>query len=77
MRPMTSWMRAIASTAPRGVGLDGADPAADVLGGPGGLLGEVLDLVRDDGEALARLARPRRLDGGVEREQVGLLGDAR
>ena len=29
----------------------------------------------DDGEAAALLARARRLDGGVEREQVGLGGD--
>ena len=29
----------------------------------------------DHGEALAGLAGARRLDGGVERQQVGLLGD--
>ena len=40
-----------------------------------GALGEVLDLVGDDGEALAVLAGLRGDDGGVEREQVGLLGD--
>ena len=43
---------------PLGVALDGLDLAADVLGGLGGLLGQFLDLVGDDGEALARLARP-------------------
>ena len=32
---------------------------------------------RDDGEALAGLAGARRLDGGVERQQIGLLGDRR
>ena len=37
--------------------------------------GQLLDLVRDDREALARLAGARRLDGRVEGEQVGLLGD--
>ena len=58
-----------------GVGLDRLDPAGDVLGGPGGLLGQVLDLAGDHREALAGVAGPGRLDGGVEREQVGLLGD--
>ena len=60
-----------------GVALDGLDPAGDVLGGPGGLLGQVLDLAGDHGEALAGLAGAGRLDGGVERQQVGLLGDRR
>ena len=58
-----------------GVGLDGLDPLGDVLGRPGGLLGQLLDLAGHDGEALAGLPRPSRLDGGVEGEQVGLLGD--
>ena len=34
-------------------------------------------LVGDDGEAAAVVARARGLDGGVEREQVGLFGDLR
>src|SRR4028118_1346074 len=37
--------------------------------------GQVLDLVGDAREALARLAGPGRLDGGVQGQQVGLLGD--
>jgi hypothetical protein len=41
-----------------------------------GLLGQLLDLVGDHGEALAYLAGPRRLDRGVQRQEVGLLGDA-
>ncbi len=41
------------------------------------LLREVLDLVGDDGEALAVLAGAGGLDVGVEREQVRLLGDLR
>ena len=41
----------------------------------GRLLGQLLDLVGHDGEALAGLAGACRLDRGVEREQVGLLGD--
>ncbi len=44
---------------------------------PCGLLGELLDLVGDDGEPLAGLAGPGRLDRRVEGEQVGLLGDRR
>ena len=34
-----------------------------------------LDLVGDDGETAARLARPCRLDRRIQREQVGLAGD--
>ena len=33
------------------------------------------DLGRHDGEAAARVAGARRLDGRVERQQVGLPGD--
>jgi hypothetical protein len=47
----------------------------DLLGGLGGLLGQFLDLVGHHGEALAGLAGPGRLDGGVEGQQVGLFGD--
>src|SRR3712207_7461014 len=45
-------------------------------GRPGGLLRQLLDLGGDDREALARLTGASRLDRGVERQQVGLLGDA-
>jgi hypothetical protein len=38
---------------------------------------EVLHLARHHGKPASSLTRPRRLDGGVEREQVGLLGDRR
>src|SRR5574338_1081423 len=55
--------------------LDGADLGGDLLGCLGGLAGQSLDLARHDGEALAGLAGARGLDGRVEREQVGLLGD--
>ena len=48
----------------------------DRAGGLLGLLGELADLFGHDGEAAALLAGARGLDGGVEREQVGLLGDA-
>ena len=60
-----------------GVALDRQHPAGDVLGRLRRLLGQLLDLVGDHGEALARLAGPRRLDRRVQRQQVGLLGDAR
>ena len=65
----------IAATALAGALLDLGDEPGDLLGRATGALGELADLVRDDREALAHLARAGRLDGGVEREQVGLLGD--
>ena len=58
-----------------GVALDGQHPLGDVLGRLRRLLRQLLDLVGDDREALAGLAGPGRLDGGVQRQQVGLLGD--
>ena len=39
------------------------------------MAGEFLDLVRDDRKSAARLAGAGGLDGGVEREEVGLLRD--
>ena len=59
-----------------GLALDLADQAGDRRGRGLGLLGELADLFGDDGEAAALLAGAGGLDGGVEREQVGLLGDA-
>ena len=59
-----------------GLGLDLVDQLGDRLGGRLGLLGELADLVGHDGEAAALLAGAGGLDGGVERQQVGLLGDA-
>ncbi len=41
----------------------------------GGLPRQRFDLVGDHGETASRLARPRRLDGGVQRQHVGLTGD--
>ena len=41
-----------------------------------GLLGQLADLLGDDREAAALLAGAGGLDRGVERQQVGLLGDA-
>ena len=52
--------------------LHAGDLRGDLLGGLAGLVGQRLDLGRDDGKTPARLAGARRLDGGVERQQVGL-----
>ncbi len=59
-----------------GLGLDLADQRGDLARGALGLLGQLADLLGDDGEAAALLAGAGGLDRGVEREQVGLLGDA-
>ena len=59
-----------------GLGLDLADQRGDLTRGALGLLGELADFLGDDGEAAALLAGAGGLDGGVEREEVGLLGDA-
>ena len=48
---------------------------ADLLGGLHRPLGQPPHLVRHDREALARVARAGRFDRGVERQQVGLVGD--
>ena len=42
-----------------------------------GLLGQLADLLGDDREAAALLAGAGGLDRGVERQQVGLLGERR
>ena len=52
-----------------------ADEIGDLLGGSAGALGQLADLVGDDGKALALFACSGRLDGRVERQQVGLLGN--
>ena len=49
--------------------------APDLAGRGGGTLRQIAHLVGDDGEAPARLAGPRRLHRGIERQQVGLEGD--
>src|SRR5438045_1573754 len=56
-----------------GLGLDLADQLGDLPGRALGLLGQLADLLGDDREAAALLAGPRRLDGGVQRQQVRLL----
>jgi hypothetical protein len=59
----------------QGFGADAIDPGGNFLGRAGGLAGEVLDLVRDDGEVFARFPGAGCLDRGVQRQQVGLFGD--
>ncbi len=58
-------------------GLRLGDLATDALRRLRGLGGEFFHLGGDDREALAGLAGPRRLDGGVQRQEVRLRGDAR
>ena len=75
MRPMVPPISLMAATDSCGRGLHAGDLRADLVGRLGGLGGQRLDLLGDHREALAGLAGARRLDGGVERQQVGLLGD--
>ena len=56
--------------------LNGRDLALDVLGCSCSLLGQLLDLIGDHGNPLAGLTAAYCLDGCVEREQVGLRGNA-
>ncbi len=58
-----------------GLALDRLDHGVDLLGGPGGPLGKCSHLVGNDGEAPAGLTGARGLDGGVQGEEVGLVGD--
>ena len=53
----------------------GRDQALDLLGGVGRALGERAHFGGDDREAAAGVAGARRLDAGVERQQIGLEGD--
>ena len=56
---------------------DRGDRAVDFVEARLGALGKLPDLIRDDREASALLSGARRLDRGVEREEVGLVGDLR
>ena len=55
--------------------LDAGDLLADLAGGLRGLLGQRLHFGRHDRKAAAGFAGARRLDGGVQRQQIGLSGD--
>src|SRR5258706_1963489 len=54
----------------------GADRGADLVGGLADGDAELTHVLRDHREAPALLADPRRLDPGVDREQVRILGKA-
>ena len=58
-----------------GRGLDTRDLLTDLAGGLCGLLGQRLHFGRHDGKAATGFAGARRLDGGVERQQIGLARD--
>ena len=47
----------------------------DLGGGVGSAFGELAHFVGDDGKAAPLLAGTRRFDRGVERQQVGLVGN--
>jgi hypothetical protein len=51
------------------------DLGGDVVGRARRLRGEALHFLCDDREPAARIARARRLDGGVQSEQIGLSGN--
>ena len=55
--------------------LDALDAAANIFGGLRGLLGQLLDFGGHDGKALAGVAGAGGLDRGIQRQQIGLLGD--
>ena len=58
-----------------GVGLDRFDLLADVFRRFGCLLGQLLHFVGNHREAFACFTRACRFDGGVQGQQVGLLGN--
>ena len=58
-------------------GLNFGDLGADLSGRLSGLRRQRLDLGGDHRKAAPGFARARRLDGGIEREQIGLRGDLR
>ena len=58
-----------------GFALDRIDQFGDLIGRRGRSFGELAHFVCDHREASPLLAGSRGLDGGVEREQVGLIGD--
>ena len=52
-----------------------ADKDGNVLRRQRGTLGKLSHFVRHDGKTTTLLARPRGLDGGIESEKIGLVGD--
>ncbi len=58
-----------------GAGLQLFDHLLDLDSGPLGATGQRAHFIGHHGEAASLFSRPGRLDGGVECQQVGLLGD--
>ena len=58
-----------------GISLNGLDQGLNALGGVAGPLRQPLHLVGDHGEPATGVARRRSLDGGVQRQNIGLVGD--
>ncbi|MNE22341.1 hypothetical protein D3C80_1155490 [compost metagenome] len=56
--------------------LQAQDHLLHFIGGHLGAPGQGAHFVGDHGKAAAHLPGTRRFDGGVERQQVGLFGDA-
>ena len=77
MRSIVSPMALIASDGFSGGALHVDDVRADLVGGLCGLARQVLDLLRDHRKAAAGIAGARGLDGGVEREEIGLFRNRR
>ena len=75
IRPMVSPISLIAPTKSCGRGLDAGDLLADLAGRLGGLLGERLHFGSHHREAAAGFAGARRLDRGIQRQQIGLSGN--
>ena len=55
--------------------LEPGNPVGDLIGSAGGLVGQILHFSGDNRKAITRITGAGRLDGGVEREQVGLASD--
>ena len=76
--PISRMVRSIAPIASierAGRVLHAGDLRADLFGRLRGLSGQRLHLAGHHGKAAAGFAGARRLDGGIERQQIGLLGD--
>ncbi|MNM65467.1 hypothetical protein D3C81_769150 [compost metagenome] len=56
--------------------LDACDHGGDFLGRGAGASGQAADFIGDHGKPTALLTGAGRFDGGVERQQVGLIGNA-
>ena len=75
--PIARVIEEISSTDRFGRFLDRGYLLGDVVGGARGLVGERLHLRGDHGETLAGFPGARRLDRGVERQEIGLSGNRR